>query len=137
MISKKVAEKIKKDQKMRFIFQIFMVAIAGIIGGFSFCSFFQPAQIIPTGLSGLAQIIHNLFYSQLIDIPTSVIYLIINVVLFLISLRLFGWKFLVLTFVGLATYTLAMEFFSIPVLVAQADDVLLYSIIGGFCMALV
>ena len=132
MISKKVAEKIKKDQKMRFIFQIFMVAIAGIIGGFSFCSFFQPAQIIPTGLSGLAQIIHNLFYSQLIDIPTSVIYLIINVVLFLISLRLFGWKFLVLTFVGLATYTLAMEFFSIPVLVAQADDVLLYSIIGGF-----
>lgn len=132
MISKKVTEKIKKDQKMRFVFQIFMVAIAGIIGGFSFCSFFQPAQIIPTGLSGLAQIIHNLFYSQLIDIPTSVIYLIINVVLFLISLRLFGWKFLVLTFVGLATYTLAMEFFSIPALVAQADDVLLYSIIGGF-----
>lgn len=131
-MKKELTDKLKKDQRIRFLWQIIMVAFAGIIGGFAFCSFFEPAKIIPTGLSGLAQIIHNLFSANQINIPTSIVYLIINAILFLVSLRLFGWKFLVLTFVGLATYTLSMEFLAIPALIAQVDDVLLYSIIGGF-----
>ena len=122
---------LKKDKNFRFVWQIVMVAIAGIIGGFAFCSFFQPAGIIPTGLSGLAQIIHNLFERSGVYLATSLIYLIINIVLFVFAIKMFGLKFILLTLVGLATYTLSMEFLAIPAITSQAHDILLYSIVGG------
>lgn len=124
-------KKIQKDRNLRFIFQIVMVAIAGTIGGFAFCSFFQPAGIIPTGLSGFAQIIHNLLEKNGISIATSVIYLIINLFLFIFALKMFGYKFIILTLVGLGTYTLSMQFLSIPAITSQAGDVLLFCIVGG------
>ena len=88
--------RLKKDKNLRFVLQIIMVALAGVIGGFSFCSFFEPAGIIPTGLSGLAQIIHNLFEQGDIIVATSIIYLIINVFLFVFSLRIFVSNFIFL-----------------------------------------
>ncbi len=123
--------RLKKDKNLRFVLQIIMVALAGVIGGFSFCSFFEPAGIIPTGLSGLAQIIHNLFEQGGINIATSIIYLIINVFLFVFALRMFGYKFIILTLVGLSTYTLSMQFLSIPAITSQSSDILLFSIVGG------
>lgn len=128
----KIKTKFKKDEKLRFAWQVFMVALGGIIGGFSFKSFFEPASIIPTGLSGLAQIIHNLLLQAGVNVATSIIYLVINIIIFLFALKLFGWRFIVLTLVGLGTYTLAMQFFEIPAITSQADDVLLFAIIGGF-----
>ena len=124
-------KKLKKDKNLRFVWQIIMVAIAGIIGGFAFCSFFQPAGIIPTGLSGLAQIIHNLLESGGVIFATSLIYLIINVALFIFAIKMFGYKFILLTLVGLGAYTLSMEFLAIPAITSQAHDILLYSIVGG------
>ena len=123
--------RLKKDKNLRFFLQIIMVALAGVIGGFSFCSFFEPAGIIPTGISGLAQIIHNLFERGGINIATSIIYLIINVFLFVFALRMFGYKFIILTLVGLSTYTLSMQFLSIPAITSQSSDILLFSIVGG------
>lgn len=127
----KIKTKFKKDEKLRFALQIFMVALGGVVGGFSFKSFFEPASIIPTGLSGFAQIIHNLLMQINVDIATSIIYLVINVIIFLFALKLFGWRFIVLTLVGLGTYTLAMQFLDIPAITSQAEDVLLFAIIGG------
>ncbi len=126
-----IKAKLKKNSNLRFVWQIIMVALGGIVGGFAFKSFFEPAEIIPTGLSGFAQIIHNALLGAGVDIATSIIYLAINIIIFLFALKLFGWKFIVLTLVGLGTYTLAMQFFTIPAITSQADDKLLFSIIGG------
>lgn len=125
------AFKNKKDIN-KFILQIFVVALSGIAGGATFRTFFTPAEIIPCGLSGLAQIIHNLFAQISVNIPTSIIYLVINVIIFSFALKIFGWKFLVLSGIGVGMYTLGMQFGAIPGIYNAAEiDVLLYAIVGS------
>ena len=121
----------------KFISQILIIAFAGILGGSAFKTFFESVGIIPTGLSGFSLVIHNLFLKANISIPTSVIYLLINTILFAVALKVFGWKFLVLSGVGIGFYTLGMQFGAIPG-IADVDnpDLLLYCIVGGMIMGL-
>lgn len=124
----------RRNQKFRFVVELLGVALGAMICGLTFPTFFSPASIIPSGLTGLAVII-----ADAMGIPqmTTIVYLIINVILFLIALKLFGWKFIVFTFVGIGFYTLAMEYFAIPG-IANVDPEeimtsyrLLYCLIGG------
>lgn len=132
----------KQKQKLhKFLIQVFMVAVAAFLGGFAFKNFFEASGIIPTGLSGLSMIIRNGFLSAGVNIPTAVIYLIINVFLFLFAFKIFGWRFLVLSAVGIGFYTLAMQFTAIPALVeiAENDNNLLLcavvgAMMGGLCV---
>ena len=128
----KNAENKQKQKLGKFILQIFMVSIAALVGGLTFKSFFEPAGIIPTGLSGLALIIRNALASAGLNIPTAVIYLIFNLLLFLFAFKIFGWKFLVLSAFGIGFYTLGMQFGAIPPIVNSPEiDRLLYSIVGA------
>lgn len=120
----------KKHDILKFIIQIIIVSVAGIVGGCTFKTFFEPFNIIPTGLSGFALIIHNLFAS-IANIPTSVIYLVINVILFAFAFKIFGWKFIVLSIIGVGFYTLAMQFGYIEALANSSDEKLLFAVIGG------
>ena len=88
----KTAENKQKQKIEKFIIQIIMVSLASIVGGFAFKNFFEPAGIIPTGLSGLSLLIHNWILQAGANIPISVIYLIINAIMFAFALKLFGWK---------------------------------------------
>lgn len=127
----------KKQQIIKFIAQIIIVGIAGAIGGVAFKTFFEAIGIVPTGLSGFALIIKNLFSSGGIELPTAVIYLILNVFIFLFALKIFGWKFLVLSGVGAGCYTLGMEFGFISALVPDpAGEKLLYAIVGAIIVGL-
>ena len=121
----------KKDVK-KFTLQFLIVALAGVFGGITFKTFFESQNIIPTGFSGLALIIHNLFLSISVSIPTSIIYLLINVVIFTIALKVFGWKFLILSLVGTATYTICMQFGNFSFILENSEqDKLLFSIVGA------
>ncbi len=123
--------KSKKDIS-KFVWQIVIVAIAGLCGGAAFKTFFSSAEIIPAGLSGFAQIIHNLLMQASVNLPTSVIYLLINLLVFSFALKIFGWKFLLLSGIGVGTYTLGMQFCAIPgIFDAVEIDRLLYAIVGG------
>ncbi len=132
--------KIKKNKNIaKFTMQIFIIAFAGLLGGTAFKTFFESAGIIPTGLSGFSLVIHNLFLMGDINIPTSIIYLVLNIILFAVALKVFGWKFLVLSGVGIGCYTLSMQFGAIPGLADVAEesiDKLLYCIVGGMIMGL-
>ncbi len=128
----KILENRQKQKLSKFIIQIIMVSIAALVGGMAFKNFFEKAGIIPTGLSGLSLIIGKAFLSGGINIPTSVIYLTLNVVLFLFAFRMFGWKFIVLTAFGIGFYTLGMQFGAIPAIYnAKNVDVLLFAIVGA------
>ena len=122
----------RKNKKFRTAVEIFCVIIGSFIAGLAFPTFFLPAEIIPSGLSGIALLIAEGLGSA--DF-TSIIYLILNLILFLFALKLFGWKFIMLTLIGLGAYTFALEFFAIPGLSNPVDQPqhfqLLYSIIGG------
>lgn len=126
----------RRNVKFRFIVQVLGVILGSVICGICFPTFYRAADIIPSGLSGVSLIIaEKIFHNA--DL-TSIVYLIMNVFLFLFALKLFGWKFLVLSLIGLGAYTVAMQFFAIPKLSTPAisfpdfgDYRILYAIIGG------
>ena len=122
----------RRNQKFRFVVQILCVIIGAMISGLAFPTFFLPVQIIPSGLSGIAQLISEGLTGG--AAYTSIIYLIMNAILFIAALRLFGWKFILFTLIGIGSYTLALQYFALPELSTPADIDgvrLLYSLIGG------
>lgn len=128
----KAVENKQKQKLNKFILQIVMVSLAGLAGGISFKNFFEAADIIPTGLSGLSMIICNALASVGVNIPTSVVYLIFNACLFAFAFKIFGWRFLALTAFGISFYTLAMQFGNIPAISNAPDmDRLLYAVVGA------
>ena len=136
-----MAVKYTKKQIIKFIIKILLVAAAGLVGGATFKSFFEAIDVVPTGMSGFAMLISTWLGLAGVNISTSIIYLIINVVLFALSLKFMGWKFLVLSGVGLGSYVLGMEFGLIEILAHGAEnDTLLYVLVGsmlsGLCVGL-
>lgn len=131
--------KLKNNEKIKFTFQIIAVALAGLAAGVGFKTFFEPFNIIPTGLSGLALIVHNLL-SSVVNIPTSVIYTIFNIIIFAFAFKLFGWKFIVLSIIGVSLYILGMQFGYIEAIVNSSNEKILFAIvgamIGGMCVGL-
>lgn len=135
----KNAENKQKQKLTKFLLQILVVALASLGGGISFKNFFESAGIIPTGFSGLSMIIVNALSSIGANIPTAVIYLSINLVLFFFAFRIFGWRFLVLSGVGTGFYTLAMQFGSFAPIVEIGEsgkDLLLFAIVGAMLSGL-
>lgn len=135
----KTFENKHKQNTYKFLMQIVMVSLAAGFGGMSFKNFFESADIIPTGFSGLSMIICDALASVGVNLPTAVVYLIINLALFIFAFKMFGWRFLVLSAFGIGFYTLAMQFGGIPAIVnAPEIDRLLYAVvgavIGGLCV---
>jgi len=134
----KTLENKRKKEIKKLLMQIFVVAVVAIIGGAAFKNFFVGSdfngtgKIIPTGLSGLAEII-NIGISHLgIKIPTAVVYLIINLILFAFALKIMGWRFLLLTGIGMGLYTVGMQFCEIPALInVVSTDKLLSCVVGA------
>ena len=127
---KNLENKQKKDIK-KLIIQIIVVGMAALLGGASFKNFFESAGIIPTGLSGLAVIIRKGLMEIGLALPTSVIYLVINLILIGFAFKIMGWRFLLLTAVGMGCYTLGMQFLAIPQLYNNPTDILLYAVVGS------
>lgn len=127
----KNAENRLEQKTGKFLIQIGVVSLAALVGGMSFKNFFEPAGIIPTGLSGLSMIICNGLSKVGVNLPVAVIYLIINFIIFLFAFKLFGWKFLLLSAFGIGFYTLGMQFGTIPAIANAHDDRLLYAIVGA------
>lgn len=134
----------KKDLK-KLVLKVFIVALVALIGGAAFKNFFASSDfagtgsIIPTGFSGLAEIIRRGILLLGLDIPTAAIYLVINLILFAFAFKIMGWRFLLLSGVGMAFYTIGMQFVAIPQLVqAIEQDKLLACVVGasitGLCV---
>lgn len=133
-------EKITKKNKkeiLYFILQIVMVAIAGIVGGTAFKSFFDSMEtkIVPTGMSGLSMLIEYWFSLINVTIPTSIVYLILNAIIFGLAFKYFGWRFMLLSGVGLGTYVLGMQFGQINAIVESVGgEPLILCIVGSIIM---
>lgn len=123
----------RKNDKFRFAMQVIGVLIGAMVSGMIFPTFYVPANIIPSGLSGIALLIaKGIGHPELV----TVVYLIMNVILFLIALKLFGWRFVILTLIGIGGFSLAMQFFKVPVIstpnVEEFPDYrILYCFIGA------
>ncbi len=83
-----------------------------------------PHVIAPGGVAGLTIVVERVF-----GIPMFLTYLLVNIPLMVITLRLFGKESVFKTFVAMLAYSLALKFEAPK---AITDDLLLASVLGGF-----
>ena len=82
---------IKASRKWQFTLEIAMIVLGTIIMGFGFSVFLEPNEISTGGFSALSMVINVLFGKIGINkIPTSVIYLVLNIGLYFLALKTLG-----------------------------------------------
>lgn len=111
--------------KEKWWFNYLGITIGAIFNAISLNMFLVPNKIAAGGISGLATILHHVFY-----IPVGLTMLLLNVPLFLVSLRVLGRRFGINTLYGAAVLSVAIDVSAhyVPVL---TNDLLLAALYGG------
>lgn len=105
---------ISVKKKWQPILNIAMIIIGCFIMGFAFSVFFEPNKITTGGFSGIAMMLSSLFQKAGVKfLSSSIIYLILNLILFLIALKSMGKVFAINAIVGIGAFSGAMEVFSL------------------------
>lgn len=123
-----------KKEVGHFIFEILIIILGTLIMGFSFSVFLEPNSISTGGFSALAMIISVLFENWGVNsIPTSAIYLILNIGLFGFALKTIGKKFSIKAFVGIVSFSLGIQLFNIIDL-GITYELFISAVFGGLLM---
>ena len=121
----------------------FMIFLGSIIAACSINIFLVPYKIAPGGLSGIATV---LYYISNGKFPIGITMLALNVPLFILGIRFIGKKFVIKTFFGTImlsvvidltepfTSQLTQKFGDVSEGMIYSQDLLLYSLFGGFLM---
>ena len=105
---------IKTSKKWQGVLEFSMVVIGTLIMGFAFSVFLEPNNISVGGFSALAMVINTLFGKVgITTIPTSAIYLVLNIGLYALALKTLGKKFAIKSLVGILSFSLGMEIFNL------------------------
>lgn len=127
---------IKATRKWQFTLEIVMVIIGTLLMGFAFSVFLEPNDISTGGFSALSMVINVLFNKiGLSGVPTSVIYLVLNVGLYILALKTLGKKFAIKALIGIISFSLSMQLFAL-INLNIAFELLVSSIYGGIFMGI-
>ena len=111
---------------------ILIIAGTGLMG-LSVCWFFDPADMVPGGFTGISLIVNRLTEHQFgYGVPVGIVNLIINIPLILAALKIRGWKFISRTFFASILYSVWM--LVIPKFFFVAEDLAISALIGGGIM---
>lgn len=105
-----------------------IIFIGTVLYGFGFNGFILSNEIVTGGVSGISALI---YFAT--NIPVSVSYFLINVVLLAIAFKILGLKFLIKTIFGVISLSLSLSFFEwvlggVPII---KDQVFMSIILGG------
>lgn len=104
---------IKTSGKWQHILENSMIILGTLIMGFSFSIFLEPNDISVGGFSALAMIINTLLAkSGITSIPTSAIYLVLNIGLYILAFKTLGKKFAIKSLLGIVSFSLGMQLFN-------------------------
>lgn len=101
-----------------------IIVLGAFIMGFAIKNIYDPAGLVTGGVSGIAIIMKN----QL-EIPLWITNTVLNIPLFLFSIKLKGWQFIKKT--ALATVALSVSLYVIPEMAFLMDDLFLTALFGG------
>ena len=103
---------IKTSKKWQNVLEFSMIILGTLIMGFSFSVFLEPNDISTGGFSALSMIINTLLQKVRVKgIPTSAIYLILNIGLYALALKTLGKKFAIKALLGIISFSLGMQIF--------------------------
>lgn len=104
---------IKTSKKWQRVLDFSMIVLGTLIMGFAFSVFLEPNNISTGGFSALSMMINVLFEKVGVkNIPTSAIYLVLNIGLYVFALKTLGKKFAVKSLVGILSFSLGMQIFN-------------------------
>lgn len=127
---------IKINKKWRFAVDILMIILGTLVMGFAFSIFLEPNKISTGGFTGLSMIVSELLGKLGITwLSTSIVYLILNIGLFLYALRTLGKKFAIKAIIGIVSFSLGMELFALLPINVQYET-LISAIYGGAIMGI-
>lgn len=105
---------IKTSKKWQSVLDFSMIVLGTLIMGFAFSVFLEPNNISVGGFSALAMVISTLFENVgIVGIPTSAIYLVLNIGLYVFALKTLGRKFAIKSLVGIVSFSLGMQIFDL------------------------
>lgn len=108
-----------------------MIVIGCFIMGFSFSVFFEPNNISTGGFSGIAMMLNSLLHKAgLKFINSSIIYLVMNLILYLIAVKSLGKRFAITALLGIASFSGAMQIFALIPKFADFD-LIISALFGG------
>ncbi len=122
-----------KKKGLNTCFRIFVVVLSATIYSFSVMWFLEPASLLATGFTAIAQVIVRLLGLANINVPIGVFTLLLNIPLCVFGYRYVSHKFIIFTVLSVIIQSILMLGF-IPVLSfveSIKDDRLFLAIIAG------
>ena len=122
---------INVNKKWQPILDGAMIVIGCFVMGFAFSVFFEPNNISTGGFSGIAMMINSLLHKVGVKfINSSIIYLVMNLILYLIAVKSLGKRFAITALLGIASFSGAMQIFALIPKFADFD-LIVSAIFGG------
>lgn len=119
----------KKKVILNHFINVFLILLGCFIMGSAYNIFYRPHDIVLGGFGGIANIIGYLLSLIGVNLSISIIYIIMNIILFAFALKLLGKKFGIYALFGIFGYALFLEVCKF--MPSLSDDLLLCSIYGG------
>ena len=122
-----------KNRKMWRLAADELIVIAGVLlDALAFKLFFIPNNIAPGGISGVATLIH----AKIPQWPVGVMIIAINIPLFLLGLRLKGFRFMIRTLVNTVLLSLIIDYLPLPGALVESlgQDPILAVVYGGLLL---
>lgn len=116
---------VERHPVLSYAFRIAVVIAGGLIGAISVNNFLVPAHILAGGITGITQILHHEF----LFLPIGTLYFLFNIPLFVLGWRHLGRRFIFLTGVGIASFSLFTD--TVHLQFTPVHDPLLISLYGG------
>lgn len=102
------------------------------IMGLAYALFLIPFHLVPGGVSGISIILNYLF-----KLPVGLLTILLNIPIFLLSLKFLGKKYVLNTLIGMGTSSLFIDFFhEIIKLPRGTQNELLAAIYGGLLLGM-
>ncbi|SJZ92394.1 YitT family protein [Garciella nitratireducens] len=104
--------------------RIFLVLLGSLFMAISVNGFLIPHKLLSSGVTGI-----SILFNYLLDIPISLMILILNIPIFIVGYKLINREFIIISFIGMISLSIFISLTdNLPIFV---DDVLLATIFGG------
>ncbi len=114
------------DNRYRYFLMFLMIILGGVIGGISFNVFLIPHKLLSGGVSGIALILNYIF-----GINPGVLIFLFNIPIFIAGYKFVDREFIVLSLIGMTTFSISIDMFSFLSDIIYIDDTLLSCLYGG------
>lgn len=101
-----------------------LVILGSFIIGFAIKNMYDPVGLVTGGVSGIA-----IIFKELWEVPLWITNTALNIPLFLVALKVKGWRFIKKTLV--ATVALSVSLYIMPEAAFLTEDIFLASLFGG------